>query len=97
METVTIPVELVAECYFYIHLPHKSLTFWKNYLWASLSLHFQTALKSLVSYWGRYYLLRRWCIVGKIYYFILIVSYLNFFNSFISINEIGKYLSQNNV
>ena len=27
METVTIPVELVVEWYFYLHHPHKSLTF----------------------------------------------------------------------
>ena len=30
--------------------PNKDLTFWKNYLWASLSLHFHIVIKSLVPY-----------------------------------------------
>ena len=51
MEIVTSPVALVAWWILFLYAPpHKGLAFWKNYLWASLSLHFHIVLKSLVSY-----------------------------------------------
>ena len=55
MEIVTIPVVLVYQFDFYMHQPIKAwlfekITFELGYQWASLSLHFQIVLKSLVSY-----------------------------------------------
>ena len=51
MENVTSPVALVAWWILFLYAPpHKGLVFWKNHLWAGLSLHFHIVLKSLVSY-----------------------------------------------
>ena len=51
MEIVTILVVLVDQFYFYMHhQPIKPRLFEKIIFWASLSLHFNMVLKSLVSY-----------------------------------------------
>ena len=78
----------------FLYVPlHKSLAFWKNSLWNSLSS--SNSLKITCILLRQVISLKEdGGIVSKIYYFNLMVSYLYSFNLFISIYEIAKYLSR---
>ena len=75
--------------------PRKGLAFWKNYLWTSFS--FSCSLKITCILLRQVISLKKMVVlpVSKINCFNIMVSYLHSFNPFISINEIGKYLSRN--
>ena len=95
MEIETIPIVLVDEFYFYMHHPIKAWIFEKNifelvYLCILIQSynHLYPIKAGNISY-------EDGGIVSKSYYFNLMVSYLYPFNPFITINEIGKYLSHN--
>ena len=85
MEIVTIPVGQVDESYFYMHYPTKAWLFEKMIF--ELVIFTCILLKQIIS-------LKKMMVLSVKFHFNLMVSYLYSFNPFISINEIGKYLSR---
>ena len=91
MEIVTIPVALADEFYFYMHHLIKVWLFEKIF---ELVYLFHIALKSLLSILRQVKALKKMVVLSVNFTILILWSPVSF-NPFISINEIGKYRSDN--